>query len=282
MIITLVSIIITIACLSVIMMIIKKRWNALGAIDLESLPSERDAKTKKKIVTDRLRRHYHQTKAQIKTKAAPFLMVAWDRLGNGCLTVGRMIRDFVSTRMHPNQSEHEEVPVSQSSIDKSLVTAQKLIDDDQFDAAEKRYIDIISKDAKNIEAYEGLSDIYIQKKEWASAQEVLEFLCAQLRDRAKKEVADASARGMHEVHLATILMELSQVYRMLEKNTEAVQCLQDAVALQPQNPKFLDAELEMYIILGKKREARAALSRFRAANPENKKLEEFETRIESL
>ncbi|MBI4253345.1 hypothetical protein HY623_04205 [Candidatus Uhrbacteria bacterium] len=282
MIITIVSIIITIACLSLLLSIIGKRWNAVQAIDLESLPSERDARVKKKILTDRFKRQYNQVKARAHLSAAPLVGMVRDRLGRIGASLIEVLPRPRSIGARPAVSaEQEGVSSAPPRIEHALSDAARLCDAGEFEEAEKRYIDIIAKDAKNLAAYEGLSSIYLRQKEWASAREVLEFLCAYLREQRKKEL-DPQARSAVEMSLAEWLKELAVVYLATEKGELAEQASIESLELQPQNPKFLDASLEMYIILGKKREARAALSRLRQTNPENQKLEDFEKRIENL
>lgn len=282
MIITIISIIIMIACLSLILSIVGKRWNALQSIDLESLPSERDARVKKKILTDRLKRQYHQVKARVGVSAGPLIQLLGERLARiGTSLAGALPQLRHSESRSATQTEQAGELQASPRIEQALNDAARLCEAGEYEEAEKRYIDIIAKDAKNLEAYEGLSSIYLKQKEWVSAREVLEFLCTHLREKLKKET-DPALRGVVEMSLAEWLKELATVYLSSEKGEHAEQASLESLELQPQNPKFLDASVEMYIILGKRREARAALSRLRNTNPDNQKLSEFEARIDNL
>lgn len=282
MIITIISILVTIVCLAVILSIIGKYWQALNSIDLESLPSERDARTKKKIVSERLRRQYHHVRARVGTTAEPLTALVRERT--------RRMRDAFSDTLDSlrrqkrgtHEHEHDDELPRTARIDRALAAAEQLSAAAEFEEAEKRYIDIIAQDAKNLKSYEGLSRIYVRQKEWASAQEVLEFLCTNARERVKNTIDDPAQQSMLEMQLAEWLEELSGVYLMREQRDSAERTMREAVEIQPQNPKFLDASLEMYIMLGKRREARAALSCLRDTNPENQKLSEFEARINNL
>lgn len=284
MIFTILSIAVTVLCLSGIIAIIVKRWNALGAIDLESLPAERDARMKKKIISERMRRQYHQMKAKISTKAEPLASLAAERTERLRAAVANFF-DTLYKKRESARGEDGDTEFSergQARIEKDIASANKFFDEERYDEAEKQYIEIIAKDAKNLEAYEGLAQLYVRKKEWASSQEVFEFLCTQLRECAKRGADAPAERSNCEMRLAESLKELSEVYVFLEKHAEAERCTQEALELQPQNPKFLDAAIEMYMMSGKKREARAVLSRLRAANPDNQKLAELGERIDNL
>lgn len=281
MIITILSLIITIACLAVIVSIVGKRWNALSAIDTESLPAERDARTKQKILSERLTRHMRRVKAQLGSKAQPLFALVREHTARLKESLFEALDTLHRQRHKPLSMETERAPVS-VRIDRDLEEAARLRDNERFEESEKHYIDIIAKDAKNTEAYEGLSQIYIRQKEWASAQEVLEFLCSHMKEHIKKEADDAAKKATLEMRLAESLKQLATTTMQQGKNHEAEQYMQEALELQPQNPKFLDGALEMYMMVGKKREARAAFSRLRDANPDNQKLEELEERIDNL
>lgn len=282
MIIVIISIAITILCLAAIVVIIGKRWNALGAIDLESLPAERDARTKKKIVSERMRRQYYQMKANISAKTEPFALTVRERTARLRAAVADFFDTLYQRRKTAPTEQKEPSERAEASIEKDITVAGKFFDEERYEEAEKRYIEIIAKDAKNLDAYEGLARLYLRTKEWASSQEVLEFLCTQLRECIKKGQDDPGKRSACEMRLAESLKELVDVYAFLEKFADAERCMQEALCLQPQNPKFLDAAIEMYMMGGKKREARAALSRLRDANPDNQKLAELEERIDNL
>lgn len=270
MILTILSILITILCLAAILVIIVRHWNALSSIDVESLPQTRDARTKRRIMSDRLRRQLHVVTSTVRTHAEPLSRVVRERT----IHLQNAFWDWIEAfnRRRPSRDEGG----AGEDISPSLRIERGLSEE------EKQYVDIIASDAKNLDAYEGLSRLYIRQKEWASAQEVLEFLTTHLRELCKKESAHPAEQSACEMQLAEALEELAGVYRMRENKEAAERSIREAVELQPQNPKFLDAMLEMYIILGKKREASAALSRLRDANPENQKLEDFEKRIGTI
>lgn len=268
-------------CLAGIIKIIARRWHALISIDLESLPAERDARTKKKILSDRLKRHFYQLKTRAAEKGRP----VFSRVADSYVDFSHRVLGAVEAavqRKHIQRDEAAGVPISESTaLSRLLRDADAFLDCEEYADAEKRYIDAIALDAKNLQAYTGLAVIYKAQKEWAGAQEVLEYLRDHLREYATAE-QDSAEQSAYLMRLAESLSQLSEVYLILEKQDEAQSSIEEALELQPLNPKFLDAGLELYIILEKPKEARLLLKRLKDANPENQKIEEFNERIKAL
>ncbi|MDP2631122.1 MAG: hypothetical protein Q8P56_07005 [Candidatus Uhrbacteria bacterium] len=281
MIFTIVSLLIIVLCLAGIIKIIARRWHALISIDLESLPAERDARTKKKILSERLKRHFYQLKTRAAEKGRP----VFSRVADSYVDFSHRVLTAVETavqRKHIAKDEAAGVPVAESTaLSRLLRDGDAFLDREEYDEAEKRYIDAIALDAKNLQAYTGLATIYKAQKEWAGAQEVLEYLRDHLREYATAE-EDSGEQSVYLMRLAESLVQLSEVYVTLEKKDEAQSSIEEALELQPSNPKFLDAGLELYIILEKPKEARLLLKRLKEANPENQKIEEFAERIKAL
>lgn len=281
MILTIVSLLIIVVCLVGIIKIIARRWHALISIDLESLPAERDARTKKKILSERLKRHFYQLKTRAVEKGRP----AFSRVADSYVDFSHRVLSAVETavqKKHIQKDEAAGVPVSESTaLSRLLRDADAFLDREEYAEAEKRYIDAIALDPKNLQSYTGLAVIYKAQKEWAGAQEVLEYLRDHLREYATTE-EDSAEQSSYLMRLAESLSQLSEVYLILDKKDEAQSSIEEALELQPLNPKFLDAGLELYIILEKPKEARLLLKRLKDANPENQKIEGFEERIKSI
>jgi tetratricopeptide (TPR) repeat protein len=282
MILTAISFLIVVACLAGIIKIIARRWHALTSIDLENLPAERDAKTKKKILSERLKRRFYEIKTRTAERSAP----VFSRIGTTIQDFSSHIHGMVEAALRHKQIQKEEergVPVTESTaLSRLLRDAAAYLEKQEYDEAEKRYIDAVALDPKNLEAYAGLATIYKAQKEWAGAQEVLEYLRSHLREHAQKGDSDAAERSAYEMRLAESLIQLSDVYRVQDTFDEARSAMEQALEIQPQNPKFLDAALELYIMIGTQKEARAMLKRLKEANPENQKIADFEDRIRAL
>jgi len=283
MIFSVISLLIIIVCIVFIIRIIARRWHALISIDLEHLPAERDARTKKKILSDRLRRQFYTVKAGVAEKGLPL----FSRVSDSFVDMSQRLHKTVESALQKKMIKKEESLMTTdtpppTALSRLLRDAQLYFDKGQYDDAEKKYIDALALDSKNLDAYSGLALIYEEQREWAGAQEVLEYLRNHLREYVAQDGLDPAEQSSYQMRLAESLNQLSGVYFDLEKKAEARQAIEEALDLQPQNPKFLDAALELYIILGQPKEARGVLRRLKDANPENQKIEGFEERIGEL
>lgn len=141
---------------------------------------------------------------------------------------------------------------------------KKLLDEEAWDRAEKKFIEVISSDPKNGEAYENLGRLYLAKKDNKLAKETFAFL-------AKLKPKDAS-----------VIASLGEVEELLGEYTRAHIQFKKAVKLSPKNPKYLDFLINSTIDIGDKHMAMSTLDRLRKVNPENKKIELFDKRISEM
>lgn len=149
-------------------------------------------------------------------------------------------------------------------IQKMVWEAGELVNQGQFEEAEKKYIQIITWDHKNVDAYEGLADLYWKKKEYNQARETLEHVL-------KISPADP------EIH-----WRLGSIIRDQGNNDEAYVRFTRAYEFGPNNPKYIDSLLDICILLSKKDLAWKLVSRLKEVNPDNQKLKDFEARIRAL
>ncbi|PIQ67230.1 hypothetical protein COY25_03300 [Candidatus Uhrbacteria bacterium CG_4_10_14_0_2_um_filter_41_7] len=141
---------------------------------------------------------------------------------------------------------------------------KKLTDEEAWERAEKKFIEVISSDPKDSEAYENLGRLYLMKKDFKLAQETFAFL-------VKLNPKDAS-----------VIASLGEVEEKLGNIKKAQTQFKRAVKISPKNPKYLDFLISTTIEVGEKNEAMSTLDRLRRVNPENKKIDIFEKRISEM
>ncbi len=134
----------------------------------------------------------------------------------------------------------------------------------RYEEAERKYIAVVSLDPRNVDAYEGLGNLYLRMRKYAEAREALNFILKFRPDDASVLVS----RG--EVELAE------------GKPADALPHFARATVLRPGNPKYLDFFIETAILVGNRAEARRGLERMREVNPENNKIGEWDRRIAEL
>jgi tetratricopeptide (TPR) repeat protein len=162
--------------------------------------------------------------------------------------------------------------------------------------AEKKYVEIITLDPRNVSAYVGLGKTYFRAEQWREAEETLRhvvetldgaherawaFLGRTLKMAEKWE--QAAAAFEHAVALDDTLgkrwVDLGECYEAMGAVDKAVSAFQKAAQIEPHNPRTLDHLIEIGIISGNKRLAKEAFSELQAVNPENQKLGEWMERI---
>lgn len=145
-----------------------------------------------------------------------------------------------------------------------LEEADALMAKDAFTAAEQRLIEYLTLDAKNATVYERLGSVYMKTRQYDQARETFEHA-------HKLAPEDASII----VYLGELALRDGHV-------KEAVRFFARAVALRPANPKYLDFMIESSILAGDVKRAREGIYQLKEANPENKKIAEFDARIAQM
>lgn len=259
-------IIIIAVCLAIIISIIIKKFPELKALNVDSIPEERDAKVKEKIISNRVNR---KTQAFFNKAAAFFFPI-----------IGKIKENF--RRLFQKVSELEKQYEKKESIftedDKKtidlrvkelLAAAETFKEKSQLLDAEKKYIEIITLDSKNLDAYEGLAKIYLQKKEFDQAKETYIFLIK----------AAEKTKNFSPIKLAVFYFDLAEIFKNSDKMNKCFDLMKKVISLDTNNPKYIDFYLDCSIILKRKMDAMRALKHLKQINPENRKIVDFEKRI---
>jgi tetratricopeptide (TPR) repeat protein len=252
-----------------VLFIVIKKLSHLAVIDVDSIPSEKAKKVEAQIISKRL-----------KEKANKFYNVL-DRLVKP--VINRIKKSFVSqleklkelekeykTKKEPATKE-EKIDIEQK-IKKLLEEAEELTKQEEYAEAEKIYIETISLDEDNIEAFKGLGHVYLLQKNYEQAKETFEFI---LKIREKTDGAEKNGDAVNYFDLGTVCKEMGD-------NKEALKYFKKAHKLEENNPKYLDFLAESCIILGDKDQAKMYILKLKEANPDNNKIEEYEGKLGSL
>lgn len=168
-------------------------------------------------------------------------------------------------RRYAERQKSGVVVVNNPEVLRELVReAEELLAADRYDAAEKKLIEVVSIDPKNVLAYERLGRLYLMNKDFVGARETFQFLM-------KLSPKDAS-----------VLAALGEVAEGEGKQDEALKYYKEALDISPHNPKYLDFYIDSAIMNGDVAEATTTLGTLREVNPENQKIAEFDERIAEL
>ncbi len=270
--------------LSVIIIIIGRKFSLLASLDVESIQSEKEAKFKEQIISSRFERSLVKHYNKIKDLLNPLFQ-----------NIRNILRSFfeklVETKeKYKNIKKPEAVDINQK-IAQLFVEAEDLKKKDDIEGAEKKLIEIIALDSKNVDAFRNLGRLYFENKNYNEAKQTFEHILKLLE--TDKEVQDyfiKTSKGDYNVDSDnSILLKLPSIYfdlaltcQALEDFDVAILNLKKALEIEPNNPRYLDTLLEISIIKKDKGLAIDTLEKLKKANPQNQKLLEFEKRIDEM
>lgn len=267
------SILLTVASLCAIGLIVGRRFSILSTIDVERLPMEREAQVKHRIMKERLKRRLEEARISL----APFFQpIGWFLylIQKSCASLYVRIAQH-RERIH-SEFRREEVETQHHMPTEDIVAdAQAKMSSEQYEDAETRFIEVLSVDKKNMDAYCGLAELYQRTKQWKEAEEVLVCIVKLRKEKSRTE-------GNGTLSLAQSLVDLAEVYIEQDRLDDALSSIKEAIGLQDRNPKFLDALVSLYILRGERLKAERALSKLKEHNPENNKISDFILQIEAL
>ncbi len=257
--------------LAAIIFIIIKRIPDLTTINTESIPEERESKVRNRIIVERLAR-----------KLANFINVIttfWHPISE---TLKDFFSDLYKTILDLEKKTQQQVrPLKtveiKQLISEKLQSAKQHFDKSELVAAENDYIEVVRLDPKNIEAFEGLSQIYLANRDYKKSRETVRY-CVKLL--GKKITSDTPKEEKHR--LASCYADLGNIYQLESKNQLAFANFAKATELEPNNPRFLDLMLKISIMLKNKEAAWRAFNALSETDPGNQKLSDLRQEIEAL
>lgn len=274
--------------LSVIIIMVSRKFSVLAALDLANIPAEKEAKFKERIISNRLKRN---------------IIKYWAKASRVLAPLGRLAGSYLKSSLRKLYQAKNVYQAHQGidrpeTIDQLFSQAEELKKRGDLALAEKIYIEIIGLDSKNIKAFKELGRIYFEKKEFEEAKQTFEHILKLKADdediydnlaQIAKEKGDLNEARDEYLKLININKQnaqthfsLAEVYRAMGKFSEAARSLKKVLKIEPANPRYLDTMLEISIIIKDKALALAVYGKLLKANPENNKLEEFKRQINEL
>ncbi|MEK7570562.1 MAG: tetratricopeptide repeat protein [Patescibacteria group bacterium] len=276
--------------------VVWRKLPQLASIRIEAIPKHQHQLRKQQILDKRLQQKLGNVEAVIAKGFASFF--------RGVRTTGQNI----FTKLTQLEREYRRKIVVQQAIDDpdalrakvaaALTEAQTAVAAGDWPRAEQHFVDVVSLDPKNIDAYLGLADAATARKDYVNAREALKFVLKLQQDSdvayarlgnidtQEGKFAEAEADYLKSVSLNALTAGTHYELGVTEENLgnidKAETAYQEAVKLEPANPKYLDALLQFALTSKRKNLAKAALEKLQAANPENQKLEELAQAVKEL
>lgn len=283
-------------CVVICAVIIWRKLPTLASIRIGSIPKHQQAAQKKALLDKRL-----QTKlGDFETALAKLFKIGFFKIKT---LLGRLIGHLkiLEKQYHRkviSQQAIENPDTLRSQMVGALNQAQNALAQGDLNKAEQLFIDVITMDAKNLDAYIGLADVAMAKENYANAKEALNYILKLQQDSdaaysrlgkiATNEgnLSEAEADYLKSVSLnastAGTHFSLGEIEENLGNTGKAEKAFVEAVKLEPANPKYLDGLIQFAIRQKNTVLAKKTLDQLKEANPDNQKLSEFTEAIKKL
>ncbi len=282
-------------CLTVILVVVFKKFPQLSNIDVETITAEREGNVKDRLLEEKLQRGLKARLAQLQKVARPIrggIVSGLSKAYSGALELERKYKQ----RLEPKtSSERQKVDQETDSL---VEQGYALLTKGQQAEAERKFIDAIALDPKDVEAYEGLGELYWEQGNLEQARQTYEYIIklnaddfaaySHLGNIALNQGKLEEARDFHlksidlDAQAAVHYVDLAEVYQRMGQHQQTYEALEKAHGLEPKNPRYLDALLEVCILLERKDEAADLLTQLKAVNPDNQKLAALQEKVAEL
>lgn len=246
--------------LTVIIIIIVKKFPALANLDVHNMPKEKEAKFKEQIISGRLKRNIIM---QV-SKLARFVKPALDGVGSFFKWSHNKLLE-----LKESYKSEEKKFLSKSEIETRAEELfnefDQLIKEEKNNEAEKKLIEIINLDNKNVKAFRALGELYRERKDYVDAKQTLEHVLRLEKEESGETYFDLALVDMDSEDFAGAFFNINK-----------------ALEIEPNNPRYLDTLFEISIINKDKASALGAYKRLKSANPENQKLGEMKEQVDQL
>lgn len=246
--------------LATLLLLFFKKLPQLRLIDPSTSKDAVSRQLKYDIIRKRVERAGEKPASAVKDKVVT-------PIGKGLQFVVRSIAGkltAVERSYQERQKQGSTGKLSKDALDELLKEGKKLLEEENWDRAEKTFIEIISNDPRNTNAYEFLGRLYMKKRDLKSAKQTFLFL-------KKLNPKDAS-----------VLVNLGEVEEQAGDMEKAYEWYKSAIEISPKNPKYLDFFINAAIEKKDVVEAQTALKTLKNVNPENKKIETYEARVKKV
>jgi len=254
-------------CLFVIIFIIIKKLPILAGLDVRNMPAEKEARFREQIVSNKLKRNIF--------KWTHFLVKFFIFLGEKIGQVFEKVYNYLLEYKQQNQggmilTGSEKIKKQEKLIEE----AQKLSQNGNFLEAEKKLIEVIGIDEKNLEAFKMLGYLYLEHKNYQNAQQTLKH--------ALKLIRETEDKDFNQADIAKLYFDLALINKMIENFDSAINNIEKALNIEENNPRYLDTALDISIMRKDKIAAFDFYERLTDVNPENQKLIEWQKKIDQI
>jgi len=281
-------------CFAAIVYVIYKHWEEIRLLNPDSIKEEKEKRKRDALVRERFQRIQSDKIEPVKTFYKRAVIGAKTIFHRNYLRMIQLNR-FYEQAKKPFAAV---APRQDDRIKALLDEARSLARDLKWADAEKRYLEVLLMDNRNVDAYKGIGLIYLKQKMVPQAQETFEYLekVKQADDIVYAALADIAAindnKSNEEAYrlkaievrprLANRHAELAKFYMDHGFYREAWPSVKRATDLDPKSAKYQEIALECLIELGDWAEAKKRYDKLRLIMDDQPKIAKYKERLDNM
>lgn len=278
----------------VVICIVVRRWQDIGLLDPSSIKDEQERVRREALIMrrfERMRSERTQPFKHLSRQLGRAIQHAQERLQNHVRSVDKLYQNA-------KQPFAAMAPSTRERIKTLLNEGRSFVRDLKWTEAERRYLEILTLDTRNADAYRGLGGMYIKQKSYPQAKETFEFLLK------IKKADDATYMGLAEIAEEEGKIEEAKSFRLKAVEAsprqgcrhaelaefflrqgdakKAHEAALRAVKLEPSSAKYLELSLEAAILLPDRKEAERLYDQLRFATSDSSRFRRWKDKIEKM
>lgn len=247
-----------VASVGAVLVLTLRKLPYLASLDVKELPEAEGEHMREVLVYRSLKRKVLDAARMARAGARPIAA----RVNSWTRTLAQKIE--ATERDYRARARRIERIAPKSNLATFLHEADDLSRRGDFEAAEKKFIEIVGLEPHRTATYRALGELYLRFGQFVHAEQ-------SFRHALRLSPEDAEARA-----------DLAQLFRTQGKLTVAREEAEFAVAREPANPKFLNLLLDIALELHDRSLAEQTLAQLVESNPENQKLDELRAAVQNM
>lgn len=294
---TIISFVLIVGGLTLVTIIIVRRFPQIALLEVDELPQEIDAKRKKKILEEKYNKQLKFMHEKVSKLLIP-LGKMWEKIQKKFRAHMQQTYIKHAQALAKKKKQPKSAPPPPEAVAALLKDAETQLLMEHYDRAEEKFIEVIRFAPRTIEAYRGLGRLYFKQKQYDQALETYNFILkldpkdgraynrlgmiAVAKEDWKSAVSYYKKAIEYNPDIALRHYDLGFTYESMQKNQYAMRAYERAVLIEPMNPKYLDAYVTSAILCNNQEIAQQAYEQLKIANPENKKLASIKRTIRDM
>lgn len=294
MVLTILTFLIALVAAGVAISFVVRHWHDLALLDPSSLKDEQERQRREAMILRRFER-MRSDKVRPFKRAGRAFSLALDRAYKRLHSHVRSMETLYQSAKQPFANM---APTTVDRIKTLITEARALTRDLKWSEAERRYLEAISLDSRNAEAYRGLGQMYVKQKLYPQAKETFQYLIRLKKEddatfSGLAEIAEAEGKMDEALRLRTQAVvaspkqphrqaELAEFYLRRKEPKKALAAADEAVKLEPASARYLELSLEAAILVRDRKEAERLYDRLRLLADDTSRFRAWKEKIEEI